>query len=120
MLLDLSKFSLSVVEFGYQHPSIAAVILLSILLAVGYGSSWTKKKPRLIPGVPFVGVENGKVGKADVARRFVSNSSDLLEEGYKMVRSIITTSLKHLRLIVWQNFRLVEVSSTWQRQIPVD
>ena len=99
MLLKPPKTAISVFKLIEEFQSITGVFCCSILAFVILFFTWRKKKPRLIAGVPFVGIDDRQYTKENAARRFVSNASEILEEGYKMVSEsqprtrLLTTNL---------------------------
>lgn len=69
-----------------SHPFTALAFLVCFILA-GYAGFRRFSSPKIIPGIPYVGLDEGKRSLQDARTHFLSHASEMLLEGYRKART---------------------------------
>ena len=72
-----------------QIPVSAYIVVASIFCACQYAIRQRPKSPRLIPDIPFAGLEEGQRSLKEAKQRFVTHGAEMLQDGYRMVGLVL-------------------------------
>lgn len=63
-----------------------AAFAIFIVIAAIYQVARSLKKPKLLAGAPYAGLDGGKRSLEEARIRYLSHGGEMIQEGYDMVR----------------------------------